>query len=105
MKLRVEHLHTSRRGDVGGSDRTRALLAQIHDHRLVVLTGDDQALDVEDDLGDVFLHTGDRGELVEHAVHAQARHGRTRDAREQGAAQGIAQRVAEARFERLNDEP
>jgi hypothetical protein len=34
------------------------LLAQVHDDRLVVLGGDDQALDVEDDLGDVFLDPG-----------------------------------------------
>ena len=70
-----------------------------------MLAGDDQALDVEDDLGDVFLHTGDRGELVQDAVDAQAGDGRTRDAREQGATQRVAKGVAEAGLKRLNDEP
>src|SRR5450631_4241276 len=85
VQVRVVHLDPSRGGDVSGSDRTRALLAQVHHDGFVVLTGDDQSLDIKDDLGDVFLDAGDRGELVQHAVDAQARHGRTRDAREQGA--------------------
>src|SRR5690606_33329897 len=38
------------------------------------------------------------------AVDADARHGRTRDAREQGATEAVAERVAEARLERLDDE-
>ena len=81
-----------------------ALLAQVHHDGLVVLAGDDQALDVEDDLGDVLLDPGDRGELVEHAVDADAGDGRTGDAREQGATQRVAERVAEAGLEGLDDE-
>ena len=41
---------------------------------------------------------------MEHAVDADARHGRTGDAREQGATQGVAERVAEAGLEGLDGE-
>jgi hypothetical protein len=67
--------------------------------------GDDQALDVEDDLGDVLLDPGDRGELVQHAVDADAGDRGAGDARQQGATQGVAEGVAEAGLERLDDEP
>jgi hypothetical protein len=77
VQTRVVDLDAGRRGDVGRGDRAGALLAQVHHDGLVVLAGDDQALDVQDDLGDVLLDPGDRGELVEHAVDADAGHGRT----------------------------
>src|SRR5690625_860975 len=74
-------------------------------HRLVVLRGDHDVLQVQDDLGDVFLHTGDRGELVQHTVDADAGDRSSRDGGEQGAAQRVAQGVAETGLERLDDEP
>src|SRR5690606_6684808 len=71
----------------------------------VVLGGDDDVLDVEDDLGDILLDPGDRGELVEHAVDPDARDRGTGDRGEQGPTQGVAEGVAEARLQRLEDEP
>src|SRR5699024_3641591 len=68
VQVRVVHLDTGRRIDVSSGDRAGTRLAQVHHDRLVVLAGDDEGLDVEDDLGDVLLDPGDRGELVEHAV-------------------------------------
>ncbi|GMA88061.1 hypothetical protein GCM10025868_33110 [Angustibacter aerolatus] len=105
MQVGVVHLDTRRRGDVGGRHGAGTLLAQVHHDRLVVLAGDDQLLDVEDDLGDVLLDPGDRGELVQHAVDAQAGDGGTGDRRQEGAAERVAERVAEAGLERLDDEP
>ena len=99
------HLDTSGRRDVGGGDDAGALLAQVHDDRLVVLGADDQFLDVQDEVGDVLLHAGNRGELVQHAVDADRRDGRARDRRQQRATQRVAERVAEAGLERLEDEP
>jgi len=104
VQVGVVHLDTGRRRDVGSGDRAGALLAQVHHDRLVVLRGDDQALDVEDDLGDVLLDPADRGELVQHTVDADAGHRGTRDAREQGATKRVAERVAEAGLEGLDDE-
>jgi hypothetical protein len=48
-----------------------------------VLGGDDEALEVEDDLGDVFLDTVDRGELVEDSVDLDARDRGTGDRRQE----------------------
>ena len=54
-------------------------LAQVHRDRLVVLGGDDEALEVEDDLGDVLLDALDGRELVEHVVDLDAGDRGTRD--------------------------
>src|SRR5690606_34812910 len=72
VEIRVVHRDTGRRHDVSGGDLTRALLAQVHRHRLVLFGADHQLLDVQDDVGDVLLHTRNGGELVQHTVDAQA---------------------------------
>ena len=100
----VVDLDAGRRGDVTGGDLARTGLAQVHDDRLVVLRGQDDLLDVEDDLGDILLDPGDRAELVGHPVDADAGHGRPRDGGQQRAAQGVAECVAEAGLEGLEHE-
>jgi hypothetical protein len=70
-----------------------------------VLRGDDQTLEVEDDLGDVLLDALDGRELVEHRVDLDARDRGTGDRGEQGATKRVAEGVAEAGLERLDDEP
>ena len=104
-QLGVVDLDAGGRCDVGGGDLTGSLLAQVHDGGLVVLARDDELLEVEDQVGDVLLHPGDGGELVQDAVDADARDGRAGDARQERAAERVAQGVAEARLERLDDEP
>jgi hypothetical protein len=105
VQVGVVDLHPRRRRDVRGGHGAGALLAQVHDDRLVVLAGDDELLDVEDELGDVLLHPRDGGELVQDAVDPDARDCGTGDGRQQRAAQGVAEGVAEAGLERLDDEP
>ena len=61
-------------------------------------------LDVEDHLGDVLFDPGNRGELVEHTVDAQARDRGSRYGREECPAHGVAQGVAEAGLEGLENE-
>ena len=63
-----------------------------------------EVLDVQDEVGDVFLHTGDDVELVQRLVEAHLGDGRARDRREQRAAQAVAERVAEAGLERRDRE-
>src|SRR5690606_38109460 len=96
VQVRVVHRDARGRHDVGRGDLTGALLAQVHGDRLVLLGRDDQLLDVQDDAGDVFLHPGDRGELVQHPVDTDAGHGRARVGRQQRAAQRVAEGVTEA---------
>ncbi len=81
-----------------------AALAQIHDHRLVVFAGEHDALDVQQDLGDVFLDTRQSGELMQGTGNTHGGHGSTRDRAQQRATQRVAERVAEARLERLDGE-
>jgi hypothetical protein len=82
-----------------------ALLAQVHRHRLVVLGGDDELLEVQDDVGDVLGDPGHGGELVEHSLDPDAGHGCAGDRRQQGPPDRVADGVAETRLQGLDDEP
>ena len=62
-------------------------------------------LQVEDDVGRVLDHAGDRRELVEHAVDLDRGDRRAFNRREQHAPQRVADRRAEAALERLRVEP
>ena len=64
-----------------------------------------EILEVEDDVGDVFLHALDDVELVQRVVEAHLRDGRAGDRREQRATQAVAERVPETGLERRDGEP
>src|SRR5205085_11610757 len=68
------------------------------------LRGQYEVLEVEDDVGDVFLDAGNRVELVEGVVEAHGGDRRARDRGQEGAAEAVAERVAEARLEGRNRE-
>src|ERR671920_643920 len=104
VQVGVVHLDTGRGRDVGGGDLTGSLLAQVHGHRLVRVGADDQALEVQDDLGDVLLDARHGGELVQGALDADAGDSSAGDRGEQRAPQGVAEGVTEAGLEGLDDE-
>src|SRR4029079_8071851 len=104
LQVGVVHLDTGRGRDVGSGDVAGTLLAEVHGDRLVVLRGDDEALEVEDDLGDVFLDALDRRELVERRVHLDAGDRGTRDRGQEGTTERVAERVAEAGLQRLHSQ-
>src|SRR5690606_41610415 len=83
----------------------RDALAPVQADRLVVRRGDDDVLDVEDELGDGLLDPRDGGGLVEDTADPDARDGGTRDGGQEGATQGVAEGVAEPGLQRLEDEP
>ncbi|RXS64585.1 hypothetical protein EST92_30650 [Streptomyces sp. TM32] len=62
-------------------------------------------LDVEDQVGDVLLDARHSGELVQDAVDSDAGDSSAGDRRQERAAQGVTQGVAEARLQRLDHEP
>src|SRR5205085_3527497 len=64
-----------------------------------------ELLEVQDEVGDVLLDARHGGELVQDAVDADAGDSRTGNGRQQGAAERVAEGVAEAGLERLQDEP
>ena len=104
MQIGVMDLHAGGRRDVTGENLAGASLPQVHDDRLVVLAGQDDLLDVQDDLSDIFLHTFDRAELVGDAINTDGRHRCTRNRGQEGTTQGVTQRVAEPGLEGLQGE-
>ena len=72
------------------------------DHLELIANRD--VLDVEQELGCVFLHAGDRRELMENLVDAHRSDGGTLDRAQQNAAKGIADRLAVAALKRLQNE-
>jgi hypothetical protein len=103
-QIRIEHDDVADGLDVAGGHGARALL--LHDHALgaFALHLDRDVLDVEHDVGDVLAHARDRGEFVQHAVDMHRLHGRALQRRQQDAPQRVAERLAEAAFERLGDQ-
>src|SRR5215469_10981951 len=105
VQVRVVHLDARGRRDVRRGDLARALLAQVHDHRLVLLRGDHELLEVQDDVGDVLGHPAHGRELVQYALDPDAGHCRAWDRRQQSPPERVADGVPESRLERLDDEP
>ena len=62
-------------------------------------------LQVQDDVGDVLGDACDGVELVEGVIEADLGDGGAGDRRKQGAAEGVAECVAEAGLERADGEP
>ena len=61
------------------------------------------ALHVQDDFGNVLFYTGDRGDLVQHAVNLNADYCNTGKRAEQDSAQGVSKGSAVAAFERFDN--
>jgi hypothetical protein len=63
----------------------------------VAFHADGDFLDVENDVGDIFAHTRDRREFVQHAIDLDRGHGSAAQRGQQNAAQRIAERQAKPR--------
>jgi len=86
------------------ADRSGALGVDSQGDRIVGLARQDDVLEVEDDVGDVLGDTGDGVELVEGLVEPDHCDRRAGHGGEQGAAERVADRVAEAGLERPDGE-
>ena len=104
VQLGVEDLDVGRGLDVARRDVVGPALVEAQGHGLVGLAPQHEVLEVEDEVGDVLLDPGDDVELVEGLVEPDLGDGRAGDGREQGAAQAVAERVAEAGLERRDGE-
>ena len=105
MHVGVEDLDAGGQVDVlgrdlagAGDDQRRLDLGRVGVHAA------DDALEVQDDVGDVLGDALDRRELVGDALDAHAGDGGAGERGEQHAAQRVAERVAEAAVERLDHE-
>jgi hypothetical protein len=101
----VEHLDAGGQVDVLGRDLARARDDErgLDLGRVGVHPADD-ALEVQDDVGDVLLDALDRRELMGDPLDANARHGGARERAQQYSPQRVAERVAETTVEGLNRE-
>ena len=84
--------------DVPGRDHALALLAQGQSGFVQVMHADGDVLEVQQDFDDVLLQAFQGRVLVQHAVDFDFGDGRTRNRRQQNAAQRVAQGVTETAF-------
>ena len=103
MLIGVDHFDVMVGGDVSGGDLARPLLGEhqlgfvagVHAHR--------HFLQIQEDFDDIFLDAFDGAVFMQHLVlNLRFGDGRARHAGKQQAAQGIAERVAETAFQRLD---
>ena len=105
MRVRVEDLDARGQVDVLGRDLARAGDDQRGlDLGRVGVHAAHHALEVEHDVGHVFLDALDRRELVRDALDPHARDRSAGERRQQHPPQRVAERVAEAAVQRLDDE-
>ena len=84
--------------DLAGGHFAGALGPQTHALGAVAMHAQTDGLDVQDDIGDVLAHAGDRRKLVQHAIDLDGRHRRALQAKTARiAAQGIAQGQVQSR--------
>ena len=100
----IEDLDVGAGLDVAGLGHARAFLLQHHALHALGMLAERDLLDVEDDVGHVLAHAGDRGELVQHAVDMHRGDGRALKRGQQHAAKRVAERQPEAALERLGDD-
>ena len=97
----IDDLDVVRRLDVAGRDRAFAFLAQHQRDFVTVVQAEDDALQVQHDVNDVFLDAVDGRVLVQHAGDRHFGRRIAHHRRQQHATQRVAERVAVAALERL----
>src|SRR5438067_742553 len=103
LEVLIQDLELGRRLDVRRLDDAGAALRDVHlDLRRVAVQEADEALEVEDDVGDVLADALERRELVRDPLDLDRGDRGALQRREQHATQRVAERVTEAAVERLD---
>src|SRR5262245_28742459 len=105
VRVRLENLDVGVDLDVAGAHFAGLVDPQRERLRVIDVQLQRNLLEVEDDVGGVLDHAGNRRELVQHAVDLHRGDRRAFDRRQQHAAQRVADGGAEAALERLRVEP
>src|SRR5258707_4263857 len=87
--------------DLGAGDHARLLNVQVNGLRQIVVQLDGHLLQVQDDVGRILNHTGDRRELVQHALDFHRGDSRALDGAEERATQCVSNRGAPTALKRL----
>ena len=99
--LWVDDFNIMRRLNISGGHRTFAIFAQAQGDFVTVVQFENHALEVEQNVHNVFLHTVNRRVLVQNAGNRHFGGCMANHRGQQNASQCIAQRVAIATLERL----
>ena len=102
--FRIDDFDVMRQLDVTGTNGAFTFLGQLKVHDITVVQFEDDTLEVQQDVDDIFLNTINRRVLVQHAVDADFGRRITGHRRQQDATQGIAQGMPVAAFKRLHDD-
>ena len=100
----IEHLDVVLGREVAGGHGAGPLGLERDGLGVARIGLEQDALEVEDDVGDILGATLDRAELVIHALDLDRRNGGALDGREQDAAKRVADRARIADFERFRRE-
>ena len=104
VQVGVDDLHLVVDADIAGLDFAGADGVDHDDFGKVGIQFGGEQLDVEDQLGDVFLDAGNGRELMLHALYANAGGGHARQGIEKHPAQGVAQRLTKTTLQGIDDE-
>ena len=104
VNVLVEHLDVGVGLDHAGGDHARLIGAQINRLGRIAVQAEGNLLQVEDDVGRILHHSGDRLELVQHAFDLDRGNRGALDGGQQHAAQRVADGGAETAFKRLRPE-
>src|SRR4051812_27280260 len=90
-QVRVDDLDIGRLGDVSRGNRAGPALDEAELDGMTRVALEAELLDVQDDLGDVFLDAGDRRELLVDVADLDARDGRTLEGRQEDAPERVSE--------------
>src|SRR5712664_3252794 len=99
--LRIENLHGLVGDDVRGADHAALVTVDADGLGVFARILHHQALDVQDDVGDILHDAGNGGNLMLHALNLDARDGAAFETRQQNSPQAVADGDTEAAFKRL----
>ena len=98
----VDHFHVGVGLDKLSRHITRTTDADSNRARLVAFHRQDQTLDVQHDVRDIFHHSGQSGEFVFGTLHTDTRHRGAFNAGQQDPAEGVPHGGSETAFKRLH---
>jgi hypothetical protein len=101
---RVQDLDVVPGFDCTRPDLARTAAAQPNALRAFAVHAQPDAFHIEDDVGHVLEHAGDRREFVQHALDLHRGHSSALQRRQQHPAQRVAERQTETAFKRFGDD-
>ena len=103
VHCRVQDLHFAAAGNAACGHFALAFGGNVYRYRLLTMQLGNESLDVQNDLNDIFLYTGNGGKFVLDTVDLNGRNGHAGKRGEQNPTQTVAQGNAKATVQRLGN--